>query len=247
MERDIPVDAACNAGKEILASDDLIAERSSSLALAFFDIVGRIPAMRLFGQVSLFFLFCFALKAQEKRAFEFKAPIVRESIFREAGMNDREKDTYATNLAIYTANEIVRMKANQASLGFARKALALAMHLSPRNKRAVILKFQLERGVMPTILETQYSPKTLATLFVTRAEFLYQQKGNVNRLLARCLIDLAVTIDPRNEDAVYAYEIQKIDLGELAWGPIIDASKPVIPDASKPVIPDASKPVIPNP
>ena len=230
MERDIPVDAACNVGEEILASDDLIAERSSSLALAFVDIVVTIPLMRLLGQVPLFLLFCFALEAQEKRAFEFKAPIVRDSIFKEAGMNDREKDTYATNLAIFTANEIVRMKANQDSLGFARKALAVAMHLSPRNKRAVILKFQLEKGVMPTTLETQYGPKTLATLFVTRAEFLYQQKGNVNRLLARCLVDLAVTIDPRNEDAVYAYEMQKIDLGELPWGPITDAPKPVIPN-----------------
>jgi len=183
--------------------------------------------MRLLGQVSLFFLLCFAVNGQEERTFEFKPPYVRESIFKEAGMNEREKETYATNLAIFTANEVVRKKANKDSLGFARKALALALHLSPRNKRAVVLKFQLEKGVMPATQQTKYSQKTLATLFVTRAEVLYQQKGEVNRLLARCFIDLAVTIDPRNEDAVYAYEMQKIDLGELAWGPITDAPKPV--------------------
>ena len=186
--------------------------------------------MRFVGQVSLFLVLCFGLEAQEKPAFEFKSPVVRKSIFKEVGMTDREREDYASNLAIFTGNEIVRKKSNADSLAFARRAIALALHLSPRNKRAVILNFQLGKGVMPTTIDAQYSPKTLATLFVTRAEVLYQQKGEVNRLLARCLIDLAVTMDPRNEDAVYAYEMQKIDLGAVPWGPITDAPKPGIPN-----------------
>lgn len=186
--------------------------------------------MRLFGQVSLFLVFCFVLEAQEKRAFEFKSPVVRESVFKEVGMTTRERDEYASSLAIFTGNEIIRRKASAESLAFARRALALALHLSSRNKRAVILNFQLGKGVMPKEAEVQYSPNTLATLFVTRADLLYQQKGDSNRLLARCLIDLAVTMDPRNEDAVYAYEMQKIDLGEVPWGPIVDTPKPEVPN-----------------
>ncbi len=56
------------------------------------------------------------------------------------------------------------------------------------------------------------------------AEILFQQKGGQNRLLARALIDLAVTIDPHNEDAIYAFELQKIDYGELKWRQFTDVA-----------------------
>ena len=230
MAREILAEASASDLDVCCARAVRTCNRRSALALAFADMVETIALMRLFGQVSLLLLFCLALEAQEKRNFEFESPVVRASIFKEVGMTEREKDNYASNLAIFTGNEIVRQKANADSLAFARKALALALHLSARNKRAVILNFQLDKGVMPKTIETQYSPKTLATLFVTRAEVLYQQNGEVNKLLARCLIDLAVTMDPRNEDAVYAFEMQKIDLGEVDWRPITDAPKPEIPN-----------------
>ena len=78
---------------------------------------------------------------------------------------------------------------------------------------------------MPKRVESGYSPKTLAALFVARAETLFEQKGESNRLLARALVDLAVTIDPHNDDAIYAFELQKIDYGELDWSQFTEASK----------------------
>ena len=66
-------------------------------------------------------------------------------------------------------------------------------------------------------MKAEYSRDTLAQLFIGRAEVLYQQKGDEDKLLARVLIDLAASIDPANEDAIYAFELQKIDHGEVPW------------------------------
>ncbi len=181
--------------------------------------------MRAIGQACLrILLSCGSIvvvSAEEK--FDFKAPVVGQGVFTEdLGLLQRERDEYATSLANYVANHVVDQKASRSSLDFARKALALALNLSSRNKRATVLKFQLAKSVMPKKAEMKYSPKTLASLFVVRAEALKEQKGEKNLLLARALLDLAVTIDPHNEDAVYAYEIQKIDQGEVQWSELTD-------------------------
>jgi hypothetical protein len=65
--------------------------------------------------------------------------------------------------------------------------------------------------------ETEYSRSTLAALLMQRAKVLFEQKGDENRLLARAMVDLAASFDPSNEDAIYAFELQKIDYGEVSW------------------------------
>lgn len=173
---------------------------------------------------------CALAQETARKAFEFDPPVVRKSIFTEGlGLLDRERDEYAGALATFATNHVVEAKASKNSLKFARKAIGLALHLSSRNKRAMVTKFQLSKGTMPKSVEAEYSPKTLAALFVTRAETLFQQKGDANRLLARALIDLAVTIDPHNDDAIYAFELQKIDYGELNWNQFTDTPKPENP------------------
>ena len=163
------------------------------------------------------------LAENEPVVFEFKTPVVRESVFKEGvGLLDRERDEYAEAIATFVTNYVVTERASKESLSFARRALGLALHLSSRNKRAMVTKFQLGKGTLPKVVETEYSPKTLSALLVTRAETLFEQKGDQNRLLARALIDLAVTIDPHNDDAIYAYELQKIDYGELNWSQFTD-------------------------
>ena len=159
--------------------------------------------------------------------FEFKPPVVRGSIFDDKlGLLDRERDEYAGAIANFVTNFVASKKADPDSLAFARKGLGLALHLSTRNKRAMVTKFQLSKGTVPRPVKTEYSPATLAALFVTRAETLFQQKGDDNRLLARALIDLAVTIDPHNEDAISAFVLQKIDYGEIRWSKFTDAPRP---------------------
>lgn len=165
-------------------------------------------------------------QGQPEKPFVFKSPIVRESVFKDdLGVLDREREDYAGAIATFTANYVVARKADADSLIFARRALGLALHLSSRNKKAMVTKFQLSKGTMPQKVDPKYSSKALSAMFVARAETLFQQKGEKNRLLARALIDLAVTIDPHNEDAIYAFELQKIDYGELSWGQFTDVPK----------------------
>nr|MCU0752050.1 hypothetical protein [Akkermansiaceae bacterium] len=92
--------------------------------------------------------------------------------------------------------------------------------LSPRNKRALVAGFQLAKGVLPEASDGAYSPQAFARLLHARAGLLEKQDGDENRLLARMFIELAAGMDPKNEDAVYASEVRRLDHGELDWSAV---------------------------
>lgn len=161
--------------------------------------------------------------AAESKGFAWVAPKVEQSLFKgDLGMLDAEREEYATNLANLAGNEIAAAKASPASLADARKLLALALQLSPRNKRAVVLNFQLAKGVLPEKVETNYSPQTFARLILTRGQLLEKQGGAENQMLGHYFIQLAAELDPKNEDAVYASEVQRLDHGAMDWAAITD-------------------------
>ncbi|MFM2198834.1 MAG: hypothetical protein RLZZ505_2266 [Verrucomicrobiota bacterium] len=137
-------------------------------------------------------------------------------------MLDSERDEYATNLASHAANMIAKDGASMASIKQGRRILALALHLSPRNKQALVTQFQLAKGIVPEKTDGDYSPQVLARLLLTRGQLLLQQQEGENRTLARYLIQLAAEIDPRNEDAVYASELIRLDTGTPDWTPLTD-------------------------
>lgn len=196
------------------------------MALAFAGMSGKISPMRLIGQAYLGIVLSLGLMAQEEPSFKFEVPVMKESVFKEGlGLLDRERDEYASALASFAGNYVLEKKASPSSLEFARRALGLSIHLSSRNRRAMVLKHQLGKGIMPKKVEMPYSAKAMAALFVTRAEILFEQKGEKNILLARALIDVAATADPMNEDAVYAFELQKIDYGAFPWEKFTDLPK----------------------
>lgn len=174
--------------------------------------------MRVLRQVCLGLVMVAPLLGQDESKFEFEGPKVIESAFgRDFGMMVRERDEYATELAGYAANLVIEAEADPASLAFARRALAVALHLSSRNRRSIVVRHQLERGLLPNKVDLKYNGPTLASLLVTRAEALYEQGGERNQLAAQAFVYLAALIDPRNEDAVFAYELQKIDQGPFPW------------------------------
>jgi len=172
-------------------------------------------------------IFCMAAPllgaAEGGKGFAWSPPKVDRSIFnRDLGMLDAERDEYATNLATVAANAIAAAKASPASLADARRMLALALQLSPRNKKAVVLNFQLSKGVLPEKTEGNYSPQVFARLILSRGQLLEKQGGAENETLARYFIQLAAEMDPKNEDAVYASEVQRLDLGSVDWSAITD-------------------------
>ena len=133
------------------------------------------------------------------------------------GMMNSEREQYATNFANLAANRVVQAKASVASLDQARRFLALALHLSPRNKRAVIVNFQLSQGILPELAGQDLGPEAMAKLIFARAGLLAKQEGEENALAARFFTELAAQLDPKNEDAVYASEVQRLDHGEADW------------------------------
>ncbi len=157
--------------------------------------------------------------------FTWSAPQVERSIFkRDLGMLDTEREEYATNLANLAGNTVTTSKASTAALADARRMLGLALQLSPRNKRALVLSFQLSKGVLPEIAESEYSASVFARLLLTRGHLLEKQGGADNALLARYFVQLAAELDPKNEDAVYASEVQRLDLGTVDWSLITDSA-----------------------
>jgi hypothetical protein len=162
-----------------------------------------------------------------KKPFLWNEPRVGAGLFSDAlGMLDREREEYATNLAIHAVNEVAKAKASAASLEKARRILALSLHLSGRNRRALVANYQLNRGIVPATMESDYSEEVLARLLFTRAELLRKQGGAEDQLLARIFVELAAELDPRNEDAVYASELQRMDHGKIDWKLLTDVKSP---------------------
>jgi len=155
---------------------------------------------------------------------KYKKPIINQRLFGdELSMVGSERDEYATNLAAYAVKTVLAQKANQKSLDLARDLLGLALHLSPRNKKSVVVNAQLARGVSPDIVAADYDPEVFAKLLLARGQLLEKHEKEINGTLARYFIELAATIDPRNEDAVYESELRRLDKGELSWKKLTDA------------------------
>lgn len=132
-------------------------------------------------------------------------------------MLDSERDEYAT----YLANHSVVWKQAGGDTRTARRMISLALHLSPRNKRAVVVNYQLSRGITPeNSAGTELGAPALARLLLMRGRLLEKQEGGVNAQVSRWFVALAAELDPKNEDAVYASEIRRIDGGEVDWKPL---------------------------
>jgi hypothetical protein len=184
--------------------------------------------MRVWQVVAFSALAAAFLHAQESAGTFPWTPIKVEgkAFSRELDMLDSEREEYATSFANFSANRVAAAKASQASLNEARRMISLALHLSPRNKRATILNFQLGQGTLPEPVAVDFSPETLSRLISTRAVILGKQAGEENALVSRMFMQLAAQLDPRNEDAVYASEVQRLDHGPVDWSVLIHSDAP---------------------
>lgn len=160
--------------------------------------------------------------ADDKIAIAWQPLKIAKSHFpRSLGMMDGEREDYADNLSGVAILKLRANKADRDSRAIARRMIALALHLSPRNKRAVVLNFQLGKGHVPEAPEVDYQPKTLALLLMKRAQLLAKQEGQGNLELAGYLFNLAADLDPKSEDAIYHSELHRINHGEVDWARLL--------------------------
>ena len=163
---------------------------------------------------------------EKKQEFAWKKPEIGRGIFTdELGMLPQERELFATNLAGYAVNQLVASGATEEALDQTRRLLGLAMQLAPRNRTSLVANYQLARGVLPQAVEGVYSDGVLANLLHTRARALRVRGDAESRILAKIFIELAAEIDPKNEDAVYAAEIQRLDFGGIDWSVLTDSKE----------------------
>ncbi len=168
-----------------------------------------------------------AAEGEGAAKFQWSPPEIGAGIFTgDLGMLDRERDEYANSLAGYAQARVAAAKASPASLAEARRLVALALHLSSRNRKATVLRYQLSKGVLPEAAPGEYQPDVLARLLFERSVELKKQGGTENLLCARLFTELSAEMDPKNEDAVYASEMQRLDHGSVNWKDLTDV-KPV--------------------
>ncbi|MEM9081773.1 MAG: hypothetical protein AAGC74_13900 [Verrucomicrobiota bacterium] len=154
--------------------------------------------------------------------FHYEGLEPKKAGFVELSMMDQERNEYATSLVRIALAGVHEGKASEASLERARKLMALALHLSPRNREGLVANYQLKRGLLPEKKEADYSEAVFAKLLMTRAKLLKESEGENDRLLGRCFVELAAELDPRNEDAIYLSETQRLDEGPVDWSQLTD-------------------------
>jgi hypothetical protein len=59
-------------------------------------------------------------------------------------------------------------------------------------------------------------------LLLTRGQLLLKQANEQDQLLGRCFVEVAAEMDPRNEDAVYASELLRLDNKKISWQLLTD-------------------------
>lgn len=208
-------------------------DRQLSLAKCGWILI--LANVRCFWQaIALIGLTAGAVSAQEPRAggeeqdaqdLELKIKweplkVGRSHFARSLGMLDAERDDYAGNLAGVAVSQIRERKGEASSVALARRMVALSLHLSPRNRKALVVNIQLGRGVVPRPPESDYRPQTMARLLMKRAEMLKKQDGKANLELAGYMLDVALGLDPNNEDVIYMSELHRLDHGEVDWSPL---------------------------
>ncbi len=110
--------------------------------------------------VGLVMMAMVAAAEEPAKAFAWNPPKVGNGMFtNDLGLLDSERQDYSTNLATFATSRVIAAKANPASLEEARRILALALHLSPRNKKALVVAFQLGKGILPDATPSEYSPQ----------------------------------------------------------------------------------------
>lgn len=159
---------------------------------------------------------------KEQRVAWIPVKVTQVLFPREMGMLDSEREEYADHLVGLAVNRIRETPKAEASVLLARRMIALALHLSPRNKRAVVANFQLSKGIMPEAIANDLLPQSFSRLLFARGQMLEKQGGDSNLLLARYLYELATDLDPKNEDAIYVSELRRLERGEVKWSELTD-------------------------
>lgn len=142
--------------------------------------------------------------------------VVKKAIFSDVAMTDLEKNLYAEYIAEYVADVLLSEGTTKEKILTARKCLLVAMHLSPKNKKAV----QLNEGLIEEIIPKQvseFSADALTTLLIHRARLLKKEKGENNRELAFAFMEISSEMTPHHDLLATDSDAEGEEGEELNW------------------------------
>lgn len=150
--------------------------------------------------------------------FTYEPPVVKSALFMgdEIALLESERERLASNIAGFVSNSL-SSRPHPRELRIARQLLGLSLHLNSRDRNALVANRQLERGLVPKKVEVDYQPEVLAELLLARARTLLHKDTELDKALAGYFFFVAMEADPENEDAVYEYEIYRLDHGDPDW------------------------------
>ena len=163
------------------------------------------------------FSFAESVDEKEEAQIPYEMLEIKKSIFGDFSMLMQERDEYATTICRFALEDAHEAPQEEGTMLEVRKLIGLALHLSPRNRTAVVANHQLGRNLLPEKKEADYSRSVFARLLLTRGRLLKKQENEGDQLVGRCFVALAASLDPRNEDAIYEYEIQRLEEKAVDW------------------------------
>lgn len=169
-------------------------------------------------------MLCLCMICEESFSGETKytEPEVKEARFDKGTVNllKVDRDKLASSVAAYVVSS-TKESPDAIALDTARRLLGFALHLSPRNRDAVIANFQFKKGLPRRKIQPEYSPVTLAEVLQSRATFLIKNGGDLNVSLAGYMLSVAVQVDSTNETAIYELEMYRKDIGAIDWSSLV--------------------------
>ena len=169
-------------------------------------------------------MLCLCMICEESFSGETKytEPEVKEARFDKGTVNllKVDRDKLASSVAAYVVSS-TKESPDGIALDAARKLLGFALHLSPRNRDAVIANFQFKKGLPRRKIQPEYSPVTLAEVLQSRATFLIKNGGDLNVSLAGYMLSVAVQVDSTNETAIYELEMYRKDIAAIDWSSLV--------------------------
>jgi hypothetical protein len=187
----------------------------SATQMRLIQIITTFPFM-------VIFYLCMICEESFSVETKYTEPEVKEARFDKDTVNllKVDRDKLASSVAAYVVNSIMA-DADAIALDAARRLLGFALHLSPRNRDAVIANFQFKKGLPRKKIQPEYSPVTLAEVLQSRATFLIKNGGELNVALAGYMLSVAVQVDSTNETAIYELEMYRKDIGSIDWSSLV--------------------------
>lgn len=152
-------------------------------------------------------------KGPEKRVFV--RPKVRVALFthEKTALLEPECERIAAFLARYAAAKLTDdvLNGNAAAQAKGRLLLTISQHLQPLNAPAVHCGLRWLDGKRPSLPPPDEDVRTFSNFLLSAAKRQSDNPTPARDVLARILIRLAADLDPENEPAVYASEIQDRD------------------------------------